>query len=78
MRLSIDISSEQHQILKASAALQGLSIKDYVLGRTLPDAKEEAAIQKLESFLEPRIASARQGHFSSKSIDDIFDEEEAI
>jgi len=36
MRLSIEVSAEQHQRLKASAALQGKSIKDYVLEKTLP------------------------------------------
>ena len=32
-RLSIDISPEQHQKLKAIAALKGQSIKEYVLNR---------------------------------------------
>jgi uncharacterized protein (DUF1778 family) len=36
-RLSIDISSEAHQQLKAMAALKGQSIKDYVLSRALVD-----------------------------------------
>ena len=35
-RLSIDITPEQHKRLKASAALCGQSIKDYVLERSLP------------------------------------------
>jgi len=37
MRLSIEVSCEQHQQLKAVAALSGQSIKDYVLDRVLPD-----------------------------------------
>jgi hypothetical protein len=73
MRLSIEISPEQHQRLKASAALKGQSIKDYVLDRTLPDSDEQTALQELESFLKPRIEAAKNGDFSSKSIDDIFD-----
>lgn len=76
MRLSIEISPEQHQRLKASAALQGKSIKDYVLSKTLPDSTEQAALNELEHFLTPRIEAARQGEFSAKSIDDIFDEVE--
>jgi hypothetical protein len=76
MRLSIEISPEQHQRLKASAALKGQSIKDYVLSRTLPTAEEQAALQELEGFLTPRIEAAKQGDFSSKSVDDIFDEVE--
>jgi hypothetical protein len=76
MRLSIEITPEQHQRLKATAALQGKSIKDYVLDRTLPDSDEQTALQELEGFLKPRIEAARKGDFSSKSIDDIFDEVE--
>ena len=37
-RLSIDITAEEHQKLKAIAALKGQSIKEYVLHRTLGDA----------------------------------------
>ena len=50
MRLSIEISPEEHQRLKAAAALKGQSIKDYVLERTLPNADEQAALRELESF----------------------------
>ena len=76
MRLSIEVSPEQHQRLKASAALKGQSIKESVLSRTLPAADEQAALQELEDFLRPRLAAAKQGDFSSKSVDDIFDEVE--
>ncbi|MBL4794478.1 MAG: DUF1778 domain-containing protein [Pseudomonadales bacterium] len=74
MRLSIEISKEQHQKLKAAAALQGQSIKDYVLKRTLPDSDEQAALMNLESFLKPRIKAAKDGEISDMSVDDIFDE----
>lgn len=53
MRLLIEVSPEQHQRLKASAALQGKSIKDYVLEKTLPDLAEESALYELERFLKP-------------------------
>ena len=43
-RLSIDITPEEHQKLKAIAALKGESIKDYVLKRTLDDAHQFAGI----------------------------------
>ncbi len=76
MRLSIEISPIQHNRLKAAAALQGKSIKDYVLNSVLPNSDEKVALQKLESFLKPRITAAKNGDFSSKSIDDIFDEVE--
>ena len=47
-----------------------------MLSRTLPAADEQAALQELEGFLRPRLAAAKQGDFSSKSVDDIFDEVE--
>ena len=74
MRLSIEVTPAQHQLLKAAAALQGQSIKDYVLKRTLPQKDEQEALQKLEDFLEPRINAANNGKLSTKSVDDIFDE----
>ncbi|WLQ13595.1 DUF1778 domain-containing protein [Hahella aquimaris] len=74
MRLSIEISPEQHQRLKAAAALKGQSIKDYVLERTLPDFEEQESLKRLESFLAPRIDAAKNQEYSSKSVDEIFDE----
>ena len=74
MRLSIEITTNQHQRLKAAAALQGQSIKDYVLERTLPNSEEQIALQKHEEFLKPRIEAANNGQLSSKSVDDIINE----
>lgn len=76
MRLSIEVTAEQHQRLKAAAALQGKSIKDYVLERTLPDSGEQTALRELESFLKPRVEAANSGNLSSKSVDEIFSEVE--
>ena len=76
-RLSIDITPEEHQKLKAIAALKGESIKDYVLKRTLGDApalndmSEDEAVTALADFLKPRIEQARLGEFSTKSMADI-------
>lgn len=76
MRLSIEVTQEQHKRLKAAAALQGKSIKDYVLERTLPDLEEQTALQELEAFLKPRIEAAKRGQLSTESVDSIFDEVE--
>ncbi|MDZ7751135.1 MAG: DUF1778 domain-containing protein [Gammaproteobacteria bacterium] len=76
MRLSIEVTPEQHQRLKAAAALQGQSIKDYVLERSLPNHEEQKALQELETFLEPRIAAAKKRELSTRTIDSIFDEVE--
>lgn len=74
MRLSIEVTPEQHQRLKASAALQGQSVKDHVLKRTLPDTDEEAALKELEAFLKPRLEAARRGERASRTVSEIFDE----
>jgi hypothetical protein len=74
-RLSIEITPEQHQRLKAVAALSGKSIKDYVLDRILPSFSEDTkALQELEQFLQPRIAAAKRGAVSKKSVRQIFNE----
>lgn len=76
MRLSIEMSPEQHQRLKASAALQAKSIKDYGLDKTLPNSDERSALYELESFLKPRLEAANRGELSGKSVDGIFNEVE--
>lgn len=79
-RLSIEVTPEQHQRLKAVAALHGKTIKDYVLERALPSLpdlgslSEEEALQQLEDFLKPRIEAAEQGKTSSRSVGQIFEE----
>ncbi len=79
-RLSIEVTPEQHKRLKAVAALQGKSIKDYVLERVLPplpemdSMSEEEAINKLEEFLKPRIEAARKGEFATRSVEQIFED----
>lgn len=80
MRLSIEVTQEQHQRLKAVSALRGQSIKDYVLERVfqpLPEinaASEEDALRQLEVFLKLRIEAAEQGVVANKSVQQIFDE----
>ncbi len=80
MRLSIEVTQEQHQRLKAVSALRGQSIKDYVLERVfqpLPEingASEEDALRQLEEFLRPRIDAADQGLVVNKSVQQIFEE----
>ena len=76
-RLSIDVTPEEHQKLKAIAALKGQSIKDYVLNCTLGETPalggmtEHEAFGVLADFLKPRIDQARRGELSVKSMDDI-------
>ena len=75
MRLSLEVTLEQHQRLKAVAALRGQTIKDYVLNRVLPETPtddENEALRQLETFLEPRIAA--QNAVVQKSVKQIFEE----
>jgi len=73
MRISIEVTSKQHQPLKAVAALSGKTIKDYVLERVLPDT-EAAALRQLEDLLKPRIEAAEHGDFSSRSVGQIVED----
>ncbi len=79
-RLSIEVTPEQHQRLKAVAALHGKTLKDYVLERALPplpekdDLTETEALHQLEAFLKPRIEAAVQGEAMMKSVEQIFAE----
>jgi uncharacterized protein (DUF1778 family) len=82
-RLSIEISGQQHQQIKAMAALKGISIKDYILQATLPAKREKSLEEELETederaaftelmeFLKPRIVAAERGEFSTRTFDDI-------
>ena len=75
-RLTIDITSQQHQNLKAMAALQGKTIKQYALERLFPgDASGEQAWRELQTLLGERIAQGLDGQTSPLSIGAIVDEE---
>ncbi|WP_417490445.1 antitoxin [Maricaulis sp.] len=75
-RLTIDMTDQQHQSLKALAALQGKTIKQYALERLFPgDTDAERAWQELKTLLEARIEEAQAGKVSARSIGEILDEE---
>lgn len=79
-RLSIEVTPEQHQRLKAIAALHGQSIKDYILARALPPPpesehlSEEEALYRLEALLKPRVEAAERGDVVNKSVTEIVEE----
>ncbi|PIO97316.1 antitoxin [Pleomorphomonas carboxyditropha] len=75
-RLTIDMTDQQHQSLKALAAVQGKTIKQYVLERLFPgDTDADQAWQELKTLLDDRIGAGLSGKVSDKSIDQILDEE---
>lgn len=45
-----------------------------MMEKTLPGVSDEPPLCELEAFLRPRVEEAINGEFSSKSVDDIFDE----
>ena len=77
-RLSIEVTPEQHQLLKAMAALQGKSIKDFILDKVLPQQAEEQpqnySVKQLETLLQQRLTSAYNGNYSEQSVTDIFEQ----
>lgn len=75
-RLTIDITDQQHQSLKALAALEGKTIKQYALERLFPgDTDADQAWQELKTLLGDRVKAGLSGKISDKSIDQIVDEE---
>ncbi len=79
-RLSIEVTPEQHQRLKAIAALHGQTIKDYILACALPSLpaqealSEEETLRQLEAFLQPRIEAAERGEIVNQSVTEIVNE----
>lgn len=74
-RLTIDITDQQHQNLKALAALQGKTIKQYAIERLFSNSGQDGAWQELKALLGQRIADGLAGEVSTKSIATIVDEE---
>ena len=71
-RLTIDVTDQQHQSLKAMAALQGKTIKEYAIERLFPAGSDEAqAVKELHALLGQRIAEADQGDVDTRSITEI-------
>jgi hypothetical protein len=74
-RLTIDITEQQHKTLKAMAALQGKSIKQYALEKIFPPASDDQAWVELKTLVERRIAESAAGTGSSETFDEIVNEE---
>ncbi|QEE43233.1 antitoxin (plasmid) [Rhizobium sp. WL3] len=75
-RLTIDMTDKQHQSLKALAALQGKTIKQYALERLFPgDVDGERAWEELKTLMNTRISDGLAGKLSTKTVGEILDEE---
>jgi hypothetical protein len=76
-RISIDVTAEEHQRLKALAALQGKSIKEFVLASTLGAQDGGALAQdlaELEAILDKRSQAARAGGVSQRTVGEIVEQ----
>jgi len=68
-RLTIDVTEQQHQTLKALAALEGKTLRQYALERLFPsESPEDQAHKELKALLAERLAEARQGEVVAGSI----------
>ena len=75
-RLTLDITDQQHQSLKALAALQGKTIKQYALERLFPgDTDGERAWEELKTMVTVRINDGLAGKLSTKTVNEILEEE---
>jgi DUF917 family protein len=71
-RLTIDMTEQQHQALKATAALQGKSIKAYAIERLFPLAADEGQVlDELRALLSERLAEAQRGELIMGRITDV-------
>ncbi len=71
-RISIDVTPQQHRRLKALAALQGKSMKEFVLASTIGARSADSALVELEAFLDRRIQEATTAGPSTSTVGDIF------
>jgi uncharacterized protein (DUF1778 family) len=74
-RITLEVTNEQHQQIKAMASLQGKSIKDYVLEKLFSarDTHEDAAWQDFRKFVERRIEEAENQPEIRESLMDVFE-----
>lgn len=74
-RLTVDVSGQQHQSLRAMTALEGKGIRQHVLERLFPAdeeaADEEKAAQELRALLLERLAEAERGEGDQRSMVEI-------
>jgi len=70
-RISIEVTDQQSHRLKAMAALQGKSIKEFVLESTI-GTDEGKALAELEALLRKRADQVDAGKVSTRTVEEIF------
>jgi len=71
IRLTIDMTDQQHQSLKAMAALEGKTINQYALERLIPLDDEHPDCTELRTLLMERAANGLAGKLAAKTLEDI-------
>lgn len=77
-RLSIDLTDQQHRDLKAVAALQGKTIKQFALSRLFAEDtsdKTDVAWEEFRLFIGKRVEEALAGEFSDMTAEEIINDE---
>jgi len=71
-RVTIEVTEQESHRLKAMAALQGKSIKEFVLASTI-GTDEGKALAELEDLLRQRAAQVAAGQVGTRSVEEIFE-----
>lgn len=75
-RLTIDMTEQQHQSLKALAALQGKTIRQYAIERLFPgDEDADRAWAELQALMKTRVENGLAGGVTPKGVADLLAEE---
>jgi Antitoxin ParD len=73
-RLTIDLTDEQHRHLKAVAALEGKTIRQFAIERLLPiEGERNEDWERFKAFMNKRIENGLAGKVSDRSFDEIVD-----
>lgn len=75
-RLTIEIDPDQHRRIKTLATYSGMTIKDFILAKTLPHVEGDATTQLLGSpvnaeRLKQAIATPPSQHLTFESVEDV-------
>ena len=77
-RLTIDLSDQQHSSLKAVAALQGKTIRQFAIERLFPEVAEQGDDaqdwEQFKALIRKRVEAGLAGDISTRTIRQIADE----
>lgn len=73
-RLTLEVSSEQHQQIKVMAAMKGQTIKDYIIGKLFHHEEsqdERAAWETLKTLLDSRLEHMKNKGVSPRTVQEV-------